>query len=164
MEKEKKKSRKRKREIFVLKDIHWRIMKYQYAGYSAEKIARIIHKSSATVRKWIKHPKYVEAYNLYSDKMDQIESARFEYLRGIVNDQFEEILTSKSTSDAVKLRAIELFWKKEGKLVNEINVKGDLNVSEKSTKELEENVKKLREKLKQLVGGFTANTAAVTGN
>jgi len=144
-----------KNKEFKLSDIHYRMFKYQYAGYSGAKVGKILGKNPNTVRKWAKEPLYIKRYNEYKEKVTTIEDTRVEYLAGIVNDQFEELLTNRNVENAVKLRAVELYYKRRGLLVENVKVSGELGIKDLSDEELRRRVEELRKELgeKKIIEG-----------
>lgn len=126
------------------------LVRYVSAGMSRTEIAKRLNVTRQTVSRRLNRPDIQLMLHQYIECQYSLEMEFLEKLQGIVVDTLREILLHGSNSE--KLRAIELFWKHQGELGEQINISGDLDIRNASVEELERRVESLRKKLCRLLG------------
>ena len=121
------------------------------AGYNIKTIAERLKVSRQTISRWLRKKEIQEMLSEYIRNQAMIEDEFLRKLEGIITDTLQQILLNGNNSE--KLKAIELYWKHQGEIVSKVDLRGSIDITEKSTEQLEEDVEKLKEKLRELIGG-----------
>jgi len=119
------------------------------AGLQKKVIAQKLGVSRQTISRLSKKLDIQEYLNMYIKRQQEIEMDFLKRLEGIVISTLERILLFGNNSD--KLKAIELYWRRRGEITARVNISGEIDVNNKTTEELEEDIENLRKKLCELL-------------